>query len=679
MNFSRITKLLFYSFFCVIQLSAQVTIGVGSKPAKGALLDLKQEDNATGGVTSKLGLGLPRMKLTDKDNLFPMFSGNTTYTGAYKVEQDAKHIGLLVYNIDVCSLSGKGMYVWTKNGWEILGNATGGGGGGLSVTPLSLLFYNGLLNNSDYTKKIDVSWTSTSTSAFGMATDKTELNFDVVASQSTSPIVYTVSIPNMTDSELVSNPYLLKTGKITYSLANSPCAATPGGTETKTVDIQQINKALVLNENTIYTNGTTTTGSVNAESNAKWNMGDILPNSNTVKTVVMGGIDLTNSANNVDWEDNTGSAGGSGSITVGIDPTATNPNRYNYVTFSDTENPKRFTDVSLTVLQCASTNNPSMAEWIKMAGLKGSDDEGEPNDNGVAWHYDQDGNQFLSGRFGYWDNTAKSERRWMITNLAAKDFVRTNRTGEDTTINTEWGVTKYNTFTVPSAGTVLSTSPVWCYPGANGSGGTSDAVYSKNPRIGLLYNWQAATNSYSAQYSTKPADVKATALGRFDGYNRRQGICPNGWHLPSYSETIDLLNEIIQNTSTYSNTATTGSSQLSYAALPSSNKLSIPMKDYCSIESTQSLDKLKGVATSNPISANQVPGFNASFCGLGSGGSIVTANSVAYYWLFSVGDFAVNTATAMLFTAGQNPLFLENNKGMELFVSVRCVKDYDTN
>lgn len=47
-------------------LNAQVTIGSNEPPNHGAILDLKEEQTTGGEPNSTRGLGLPRVKITDK-------------------------------------------------------------------------------------------------------------------------------------------------------------------------------------------------------------------------------------------------------------------------------------------------------------------------------------------------------------------------------------------------------------------------------------------------------------------------------------------------------------------------------------------------------------------------------------------------------------------------------------
>lgn len=101
-------------------LNAQVTIGSGNKPSEGALLDLKQNTNTM--ANSSKGLGLPRVNLTDRGNLYPMFIEDSDYQNninGKKNEEDASHIGLVVYNLntDFCEELYPGVQVWDGSKW----------------------------------------------------------------------------------------------------------------------------------------------------------------------------------------------------------------------------------------------------------------------------------------------------------------------------------------------------------------------------------------------------------------------------------------------------------------------------------------------------------------------------------------------------------------------------------
>jgi len=112
-------------------LKAQVTIGSEIPPIKGALLDLKQYTPDAENKTATMGILLPRVELTDINNLFPMFGddgmgGYKTAQGSFdKITEDATHTGLTVYNMirNICLADPlyKGVYTWNGSSWIFMG------------------------------------------------------------------------------------------------------------------------------------------------------------------------------------------------------------------------------------------------------------------------------------------------------------------------------------------------------------------------------------------------------------------------------------------------------------------------------------------------------------------------------------------------------------------------------
>ena len=82
----------------------------------------------------------------------------------------------------------------------------------------------------------------------------------------------------------------------------------------------------------------------------------------------------------------------------------------------------------------------------------------------------------------------------------------------------------------------FSTSPYYCYPDNNAE---NVAVY------GCLYNWYAQMNGDSIS-SSSPSDV--------------QGICPDGWHMPSRSEWRELADNL--GGTSYAGSALAGNAEL---------------------------------------------------------------------------------------------------------------------
>lgn len=129
LTYLLITTLLVLSYG---KVNAQVTIGSGEVPSKGALLELK-EHNPTNPLvdnsTADKGLLYPRVNLTNNTNLFPMFEddgsggykiGNTFYS---KTEEDRKHVGLIVYNVNEKGKFQLGLHTWDGTEWRKIDNS----------------------------------------------------------------------------------------------------------------------------------------------------------------------------------------------------------------------------------------------------------------------------------------------------------------------------------------------------------------------------------------------------------------------------------------------------------------------------------------------------------------------------------------------------------------------------
>lgn len=115
---------LFFIFLFFIASSnyfySQVTIGSHLEPIKGALLDLKEYENNTGGDTSTKGLSLPVVELKTLTPATGKLSESIGNTGGWSEDV---HIGLLVYNnvttLDACKGgASKGLYVWNGSTWK---------------------------------------------------------------------------------------------------------------------------------------------------------------------------------------------------------------------------------------------------------------------------------------------------------------------------------------------------------------------------------------------------------------------------------------------------------------------------------------------------------------------------------------------------------------------------------
>lgn len=282
---------------------------------------------------------------------------------------------------------------------------------------------------------------------------------------------------------------------------------------------------------------------------------------------------------------------------------------------------------------------------------------------------DQSDNLFISSEFGNDAASSDGKNRWMIVNLAATKYVTEGRTGDDAQENR--ALQSY-----PNSMLTYFT-PLWCYPG-NGDG-TDATIYNTNSRVGLFYNWAAATNckgSYAPDGTQLDQPAGPGMANINDGEDeptpqttRIQGICPNGWHLPSDREWTDLEIELDRNTHQYS-------------ILPDANDGVIgggysrgtthgqAMQDMCPAPGQTTWPNAYG--KSNPVSPGVAGGFNIILTGIANSGSSFGYGGSAFFWTASgddsagawFRDFNQTTSTVSRYSSHRPYLF-----------SVRCKKD----
>lgn len=108
-------------------LKAQVTIGSGLEPNKGALLDLKEKDPVDPVIdnsTADKGLAIPRISLTSMTTLVDI-------NGA--IGKEIEHTGLMVYNLSASDGFEPGIYVWDGTKWVMTKASDSASGNGRSL------------------------------------------------------------------------------------------------------------------------------------------------------------------------------------------------------------------------------------------------------------------------------------------------------------------------------------------------------------------------------------------------------------------------------------------------------------------------------------------------------------------------------------------------------------------
>lgn len=101
-----------------IGMNAQVTIGSNKVPQGGSLLELKEYDPRDDNETSDRGFIHPRVKLTNKSELYPMYSSTDANYLAKKDELKKSHAGLTVFNVNETSEFSPGLHIWSGKEWR---------------------------------------------------------------------------------------------------------------------------------------------------------------------------------------------------------------------------------------------------------------------------------------------------------------------------------------------------------------------------------------------------------------------------------------------------------------------------------------------------------------------------------------------------------------------------------
>ncbi|MDR1373019.1 MAG: fibrobacter succinogenes major paralogous domain-containing protein [Dysgonamonadaceae bacterium] len=174
-----------------------------------------------------------------------------------------------------------------------------------------------------------------------------------------------------------------------------------------------------------------------------------------------------------------------------------------------------------------------------------------------------------------------------------------------------------------------TTAPYYSYP-TEGYGSPTDAKFTAHPEYGLLYNWVAA----SGRTGVSTADVDGVGSAPDTDATKHQGICPDGWHLPSDYEWNRLDKEIANaslNSNKYGIENTTLQWDDSWYTNDYRGDHGKIMKSSTAVAGTNILDP---VGYSNTPANN---GFNALLVGYVEGGSADDYGSKALFWSSSSG------------------------------------------
>ncbi len=268
----------------------------------------------------------------------------------------------------------------------------------------------------------------------------------------------------------------------------------------------------------------------------------------------------------------------------------------------------------------------------------------------VQIYQDQDGNDFKAATFG-------PAGTWMVENLRVSKYA-TNVTGQPAL-----------TLGLPLG---KPTTSNYAYPAPSGDGKNA-AYVTKQPSLGYLYNWRAA--------SARATDVETTD-DNSSTQAQYQGICPNGWHLPSDYEWNQLEQQIANNPQLYSKypagTATNWNTAWATTTSTRPTTITNPAVGYAnSLLST--CPPVDFVAGSTKMYGQSLPatkgGFHVVLAGYSAQESSYSVNSygtIGEYWTSS--SQSSSGSWIRIFVQGEGGI-RRNTTYRNFMISVRCKKN----
>ncbi|TWP28504.1 hypothetical protein ETU08_08650 [Apibacter muscae] len=646
-------KIAYYYFISIfflfsLKFNSQVTIGSLSKPVKGSILDLKAQEPDANNITAKGGLVLPRVELVDANELtFSDFSIADADNGG---NQKLIHTGLTVYNVSEVDPFCKGIYSWNGEEWIPLKKCANGefGTGPISVYPDTLYVPSGQDKRGITKMTFVVTWKNekatlqlqnVENSALYNKVDYQPVDLSIYkAPVAIIELMPTSMAPEDVKDEKPGNPF--KTNLSNYIFSVSDGSTTQ--TAFKPVIVNQTNKALTVEGKYLHKQKTIASPAVgesisvvsNIHSNAKWKV------TNISSPEIVKGLQVDSKVVVLD-ETIFGSEREDDKANINpLQITLENPSGMSTsasVVLKDAENPPRFNDLTLSYYLCSPNASRTLFQWVEFLGFKGVKSKTDwlalatleertaadtaagidiPQEiSGIAWHRDQDGNIFLSGSFVA-NDPLSNDNRWMITNLAATKY--DPKRSDGTVVSATNPI-----FNVKSA---TVNAPYISYPADTGDNNNAQDKknFNNDERIGLLYNWNAATmGRINSNVNEMTKDI-----------SKVQGICPYGWHLPSsleYAQLVgitdiagtNIIGEISKNYSIYSRIENNSPA----------NIVGLAVKETCLNLGTDYAGQ------SNPISPTERVGFNFLYAGYSFatvlGGTFANFGTFGFIWTSS--------------------------------------------
>ena len=216
-----------------------------------------------------------------------------------------------------------------------------------------------------------------------------------------------------------------------------------------------------------------------------------------------------------------------------------------------------------------------------------------------------------------------------------------------------WTKENLRTTTSPSTGTYLipDAGVGETYSGKQARWYNNDSATYAPMNYGLLYNWNAAVDTFNTAYGETSVNPIEWVSVSFSGH--RRGICPVGWHLPSDAEWTAMTDYV--------------SSQSEYVCGEITIYIAKALAD-----SVEWNSHTNTCAVGNDQTMNNASGFGAVPAGYFNGSSFASAGIIATFWS-ATQYISYNAYHRYLFydDANVNRYYSHKHCGR----SVRCLRD----
>ena len=218
-----------------------------------------------------------------------------------------------------------------------------------------------------------------------------------------------------------------------------------------------------------------------------------------------------------------------------------------------------------------------------------------------------------------------------------------------------WTKENLRTTTSPSTGTYLipAVNTTYTYTGKQAFWYNNDSATYAPKNYGLLYNWNAATDTFNTAYGETSVNTNSNNAVSVTFNGHRRGICPAGWHLPSDAEWT-LMTDYV-------------SSQSEYVCGDTNINIAKALADSVGWNSNSGTCRV-----GNDQSTNNATGFSAVPAGGCSGSSSVAAGGYARFWSATQSS-SYEAYSRYLYPYDACVYRYQSSKGNGF--SVRCLRD----